>query len=76
MVGNIVNQVQRGFDGLAQLTAEYQSHAGAVNVNTTPKVGYAYTEMSGGANNSNLLRMTYPNGKVLNYNYHAIGRLG
>src|SRR5262249_3500224 len=29
--GNIVNQVQRTFNGLGQMTAEYQSHSGAVN---------------------------------------------
>jgi hypothetical protein len=28
--GNIVNQVQREFNGLGQLTKEYQSHSGAV----------------------------------------------
>ena len=46
----IVNQVQRAFNGLAQLITEYQSHSGAVNTSSTPKVQYAYTEMSGGAN--------------------------
>src|SRR5262249_9110333 len=44
--GNIVNQVQREFNGLAQLTKEYQSHSGAVVIATTPKVQYAYSEMS------------------------------
>jgi YD repeat-containing protein len=66
--GNIVNQVQRTFNGLRQLTAEYQSHSGAVNVNTTPAVQYAYVELSGG-NNSRLTSLTYPSGYVLNYNY-------
>jgi hypothetical protein len=67
--GNIVNQVQRAFNGFGQLTAEYQSHSGAVNTSTTPVVQYAYTEMAGGVNNSRLVSMTYPNGRVLNYNY-------
>ena len=31
----------------------------AVNVNSTPKVQYAYTEMSAGANHSRLTSMTY-----------------
>jgi RHS repeat-associated protein len=65
----IVNQVQEVFNGLGQLTGEYQSHSGAVVVGTTPEVQYAYTEMAGGANNSRLVSMTYPNGRVLNYNY-------
>lgn len=43
--GGIVNQVQRAFNGLGQMIAEYQSHSGAVNTSTTPKVQYAYSEM-------------------------------
>jgi RHS repeat-associated protein len=69
--GNIVNQVQRAYNGLGQLTAEYQSHAGAVNTSTTPKVQYAYSEMAGGANHSRLTSITYPNGRVLTYNYSS-----
>jgi RHS repeat-associated protein len=67
--GNVVNQVQRAFNGLGQLITEYQSHAGVVNTSTTPKVQYAYVEMAGGANNSRLTSLTYPNGRVLNYTY-------
>jgi RHS repeat-associated protein len=66
--GSIVNQVQEIFNGLDQLIQEFQSHSGAVNVNTTPSVQYAYTELSAG-NNSRITSMTYPNGKVLTYNY-------
>lgn len=69
--GNVVNQVQHDFNGLGQLTKEYQSHSGVVNVGTTPKVQYAYSEMTGGANHSRLTNVTYPNGKVLSYNYTA-----
>jgi YD repeat-containing protein len=32
-------------------------------------VQYAYTEMAGGVNNSRPTSMTYPNGRVLTYNY-------
>jgi len=67
--GTIVNQVQRLYNGLGQLTADYQSASGAVNTSTTPKVQYAYTEMSGGVNNSRLTSITYPDGYVLTYNY-------
>jgi RHS repeat-associated protein len=69
--GNIVNQVQRTFNGLGQLTGEYQSHSGAVVPGTTPEVQYAYTEMSGGQNNSRPVSLTYPSGYVLNYNYNT-----
>jgi RHS repeat-associated protein len=61
--------VQDSFNGLGQLTNEYQSHSGAVNTSTTPQVQYAYTLLSGGQNNSRLASLTYPNGRVLNYNY-------
>jgi RHS repeat-associated protein len=67
--GNIVNQVQRVYNGLGQLTGEYQSHSGAVVIGTTPEVQYAYTDLAGGANNSRLTSMTYPGGYVVNYNY-------
>ena len=40
--GNVVNQVQRAYNGLGQLTAEYQSHAGTVNTASTSAVQYGY----------------------------------
>ena len=60
---------QRAFNGLEQLTTEWQAHSGAVNTGTSPKVQYAYTEMAGGVNNSRLTSITYPNGRVITYNY-------
>ncbi len=67
--GNIVNQVQRAYNGLGQLITEWQSHSGAMNTSTTPKVQYAYTEMPSGANHSRLTSMTYPNGRTISYDY-------
>jgi len=67
--GSIVNQIERTFNGLGQLTAEYQSHSGAVNTSTSPSVQYAYSEMSGGVDNSRLTSITYPDGYVLTFNY-------
>ncbi len=61
--GTIVNQVEDVYNGLGQLTGEYQEQNGAVNTSTTPEVQYAYTEMSGGQNNSRLTQMIYPNGR-------------
>src|SRR5262249_54006111 len=69
--GNVVNQVEDLFNGLGQLTTEFQSHAGVVNTGTTPAVRYAYLEMAGGANNSRLVSETYPNGRVLSFVYSA-----
>jgi RHS repeat-associated protein len=69
--GNVVNQVERLYNGLGQLTAEYQSHSGAVNLSTTPAVQYGYSLMASGANHSRLTSITYPNGRVLSYNYNS-----
>jgi RHS repeat-associated protein len=69
--GTVVNQVRDIYNGLGQLITEYQSTSGAVNPSTTPKVQYAYTLMAGGVNNSRIVSMTYPNGRVLNYNYNT-----
>ncbi len=73
--GSVVNQVQRAFNGLGQLTTEYQAHGAAVNTATTPKVQYAYAEMGGGANQSRPTSMTYPNGRVLTDDYGTSGGL-
>jgi hypothetical protein len=67
--GSVVNQVQRVYNGLGQLTGEYQAVSGAVDISTTPVVLYAYTEMTDGVNNSRPVSMTYPDGRVLSYNY-------
>ncbi len=68
--GNIVNQVQREFNGLGQLVAEEQEHSGAVD-GSTLAVQYAYSEMASGANHSRLISITYPSGYVLTFNYSS-----
>src|SRR5207245_8597183 len=55
--------------GLGHLTTEYQSHSGAVNTSTTPKVQYTYSEMASGANHSRLTSIVYPNSRTITYNY-------
>jgi RHS repeat-associated protein len=67
--GDVVNQVLRQFNGLGQLTAEYQAHSGAVDTESTPFIGYAYSEMASGANHSRLTSLIYPDGFTVNYNY-------
>jgi YD repeat-containing protein len=69
--GNVVNQVERVFNGLGQITAEYQEHSDSVDTNTSPVVQYSYSEMDSGANHSRLTSMTYPNGRVLRYEYSS-----
>jgi RHS repeat-associated protein len=63
--GAIVNQVQDSYNGLGQLTAEYQSHG--MNAGT---VQYAYNAMGAqGPNYSREISMTYPSGRKIDYNY-------
>jgi RHS repeat-associated protein len=66
----IANQVEDVYNGLGQLIAQYQSHAGSVVIGTTPEVQYTYNEMANGENNSRLTSMIYPNGRVINDNYN------
>ena len=68
--GNVVNQVQREFNGLGQMTREWQAVSGAVNTSTTPSVEYTFSfAPSGSTNHSRLETITYPNGRVVTYNY-------
>ncbi len=66
--GTIVNQVEDVYNGLNQLTQEYQSHSGAVNTSTSPSVQYTYSELASG-NNSRLETVTYPDSYTVTYNY-------
>ena len=66
----IVNQRMRAFNRFGQVTADYQSHTGAVNTSTTPVVLYTYTEGSGG-NHSRPTGVTYPNGRSIGYGYDS-----
>jgi len=69
--GSVVNDVQYAYNTFGQPTTEYQSHSGAVNTGTTPKVQYAYA--NGSANQVRLTSLTYPNGTVNTYNYGTSG---
>ena len=64
----VVNQDQDVYNGLGQLTGEYQSVSGAVNTSTTPEVQYGYSDPSLGSRQTT---MTYPNGRVLDYVYSS-----
>src|SRR5579884_1873555 len=68
---NILNQVERAYNGLGQMTREYQNVVGAVNINTTPQVQYWYNEMANGENNSRLTQIQYPSGYQVYYNYNS-----
>ncbi|MBX9582155.1 MAG: hypothetical protein K2X87_17765 [Gemmataceae bacterium] len=70
--GSVVNQVKRDYNGLGQLTADWQAHAGAIGF-STPKVAYAYSAMAGGANHSRPTSVTYPDGYALASEYGSTG---
>ncbi len=59
------------YNSFGQLIADYQEHAGAVDVGTTPVVEYGYADAS--ANTIRPVSMTYPNGRTLNYGYGSAG---
>ena len=40
--GAVVNEVQFAYNGFAQRTRDYQSHAGSVNLSSTPQVQLTY----------------------------------
>ncbi|MFN0056627.1 MAG: RHS repeat-associated core domain-containing protein, partial [Planctomycetales bacterium] len=65
--GSIVNEVQRAYNHFRQLEFEYQSHSGAVNTGTSPKVTYGYADAGSGSNTNRPTSMTYPSGWKLNY---------
>jgi RHS repeat-associated protein len=65
--GTVQNEVQNDYNDFGQLTAQHQAHSGAVVVGTTPKVQYGYA--TGSANHVRPTSLTYPNGRVLTYDY-------
>ena len=65
--GNVVNDVRLVYNPFGQLTADYQSHSGSVDMASTPSVGYSYEDGSSGT-----IRRTgvvYPNGRTIGYQY-------
>lgn len=69
--GTTVNQVRYILDLFGRPVAEYQSHSGEVNTDTTPAVGYTYTD--GLDNVDRLLALAYPNGRVVDIDYGTSG---
>ena len=65
----MVNQVQRAYNGFAQPITEYQEHSGAVNTSTTVKVQHTFAD--GSADHVRPTKTTYPNGRILRYEYNS-----
>ncbi|WP_157605111.1 HNH endonuclease [Schlesneria paludicola] len=74
--GSIVNEVQFVPDEMDQIAVTYQSHSGAVNTSTTPKVQYVNNNNTAGSVFNKQYRrqwITYPNGRII---YHDFGPAG
>ena len=69
--GVTVNEVQLAYDSYSQLVTDCQAHGGPVDVSTTPKVQYGYAD--GSANTVRPVSMTYPDGRMLDYDYGSGG---
>ena len=69
--GSIVNDVQWNFNNFAQSVQTYQSHSGAVDTSTTASVQMDYAD--GSANTIRPITLTYPNGRVVTYDYGVSG---
>jgi len=71
--GHVVNQARFTYNNFGQLAADYQEHSGAANVSSTPGVRYGYAD--GSANTIRPTSLTYPNGRVLTFDYGTSGGL-
>jgi hypothetical protein len=65
--GTAKDRVRHTYNGLGQLVGQQQMHNGA----SGPSVNYGYSEMADGANHSQLVSMSYPNGRAVHYKYEA-----
>jgi len=65
--GSVVNEVQFAYNDFGQITHDYQAHSSTVNASTTPKVQYGYAD--GSSNTIRPTTITYPNGRVITYDY-------
>ncbi len=68
--GTLLNQVTEAYNGLGQLTGEYQSHSGAV-VTGTPEVQYEYVTPTGTNADGRLTDIIYPNSRKVDYQYNT-----
>lgn len=69
--GSVVNEVRFVYNDFGQLVTEYQEHGGAVNTSTSLKIEYSYADGSSGTIRPT--RITYPDGRELNYDYGSAG---
>ncbi|MBY0589562.1 RHS repeat-associated core domain-containing protein [bacterium] len=69
--GTVRNEIELAYDGLGNVISSKQSHEGVVG-GTTPTVQYAFDATAASnsfTNNHRLQSVTYPNGRVVFYDY-------
>jgi len=69
---NVVNQVLYEYDANGLLAKDFSNPTGAVQVASTPHIGYTYNTTKDGEYFTKRLRpetMKYPSGKTLSYDY-------
>ena len=71
--GNVQSDVQYSYNDFGQVTAEYQQHNTAVNISTSPVVEYNYE--NGSSNSIRMSKLTYPDGRELDYDYGTAGSI-
>lgn len=69
--GSIDNEEQFACSDCGQVSRDYQEHGAAVNTSTSPKVEYGHA--SGGDNTIRPTSVTYPDGRVPDYDYGSSG---
>jgi RHS repeat-associated protein len=72
--GTVVNQIENEYNDFNQLASQWQNPAGEVvktGGDPSPRVQYAYA--NGGDNHVRRTSMTYPDGRVLEYDYGSGG---
>jgi RHS repeat-associated protein len=68
LLSTVVDQDQDVYNGLGQLTGEFQSVSGPVVMASTPEVQYSFSDPSLGCRQTS---MTYPNGRELDDVYNT-----
>jgi RHS repeat-associated protein len=69
--GTVLNDDELTYNSFGQLVTDQQSHSGTVNTSTSPKTQYTYDD--GSLNEVRPTSLTYPNGRVVYYNYNDAG---
>jgi RHS repeat-associated protein len=71
--GSVINECLFLYNDFAQLVSDYQSHSGSVSTGSTPSVDYGFA--NGSENAIRPTNLTYPNGRVITYDYNTAGSI-